>query len=246
MLGLSNLVLLFVAKALAAEQLAGDKARLNLEVLQRQVGTRSCMRLCMLVCVHARMQHACASMCSHARMCACLCGCVLMSVCVHARVCVLCVRACMCVHVCKRQAPCTNPTLPSTPVANHRPPFATPTPHPVPLRCPPQAKGLQAEYQRATSGASAGSGAAGASEEARLRGQVDALIREKGALQATVDGALAAKKSAEARVDAITAQSKVRAGCVRFWGAGGWCGVGVFAHGGGHLIQGTKLVNVWL
>jgi hypothetical protein len=35
-LGAANLMLLFLSRALAAEQLAGDEAKLNLEVLQRQ------------------------------------------------------------------------------------------------------------------------------------------------------------------------------------------------------------------
>ncbi|GBF87441.1 hypothetical protein Rsub_00152 [Raphidocelis subcapitata] len=104
-MGTSNLVLLFLCRALAAEQIAGDRAKLNLDVLQRQ------------------------------------------------------------------------------------------------------AKGLQAEYARAT-GAAASGAAPGGDEAARLRGRVDALIREKGALQETVDEALAAKKGALAQVEAISAQSK--------------------------------------
>lgn len=56
-LGVSNLVLMFLARALASEQLAADKAKLNLEVLQRQVRSRTpvfrhasgaCQRVCSL------------------------------------------------------------------------------------------------------------------------------------------------------------------------------------------------------
>ncbi|KIZ04873.1 hypothetical protein MNEG_3089 [Monoraphidium neglectum] len=107
-LGVSNLALLFLSRALAAEQLAADKAKLNLEVLQRQ------------------------------------------------------------------------------------------------------AKGLQAEYTRATSSKAAGGGGdgGGGDEAARLRGQVDALIREKAALQAAADEAAAARRGAQAQVEAMRDQSK--------------------------------------
>lgn len=72
-----------------------------------------------------------------------------------------------------------------------------------------QAKGLQAEYNRATSAAAGGGpGAAGDDEAARLKSRVDSLIREKDGLQAAAEAAEAAKRSAEAKVEAIQGQSK--------------------------------------
>ncbi|KAI8468588.1 MAG: hypothetical protein J3K34DRAFT_470679 [Monoraphidium minutum] len=76
-----------------------------------------------------------------------------------------------------------------------------------------QAKGFQAEYNRATAGpAAAGAGgaagAAGGGEAAQLRARLDALIREKGDLQGAAEEAAAARKSAVAQVDAIREQSK--------------------------------------
>jgi hypothetical protein len=108
--------------------------------------------------------------------------------------------------------------------AYHAPPRGPAAPLPS-LFPPPQAKGLQAEYARATSAAAAGGGdsGGGGDEAARLRANVDSLLREKGELQAAAEAAAAAKKSAEAKVDAITAQSKVggrrRGGATRRGGA---------------------------
>ncbi len=85
-------------------------------------------------------------------------------------------------------------------------PFAAPPPtHPF------QAKGLQAEYTRATSNA-ASTGTAGDSDDneaGRLRGRVDELMREKKTLETKAEEALAAKRTAQAQVAAISAQGKV-------------------------------------
>jgi hypothetical protein len=204
-MGTSNLVLLFLCKALALEQIAGDRAKLNLDVLQRQVGRRptaACGRACR--CCPVRVRARAPS------------------------------RACGCVHSCLRQP---RNHIPHPPVSRGCPrPAAKPprqstashAPRPRPARAPSQAKGLQAEYARAT-GAAASGASSGDDEAARLRGRVDALIREKGALQATVDEALAAKKLALAQVEAISVQSKVgggaalpgvsRGGVGALWGA---------------------------
>eukprot|EP00877_Chromochloris_zofingiensis_P014548 jgi/Chrzof1/9347/UNPLg00318.t1 len=67
-----------------------------------------------------------------------------------------------------------------------------------------QAKGLQAEYNRATSLKDSD----GAHKE--LQAKVDSLIRENNAFRDTVEKALQSKRSAEAQVEAIKTQSKVK------------------------------------
>jgi len=193
-LGASNLLLLFVSKALAAEQLVTDKAKLNLEVLQRQVSDH------VIWWLHGRWLHA---WWMHGRW-------------LHARW----LNHAWWLHAwCRERTCCTLHPPSRAPLAKHQP---TLTPHPNRTNKNKQAKGLQAEYARATTAAaaasttntgSAGAGAAnGGDEAARLRSQVDGLIREKNALQDIVEDALAAKKTAQAQVEAISAQSKVGQG----------------------------------
>jgi hypothetical protein len=171
-LGVSNLALLFLSRALAAEQLAADKAKLNLEVLQRQVGAGLPARAlpCSTLEMQARISPSAGAALS----------------------------------------PAAGGIIGGGPATGHfsfRVSFSA-----LPPRVSPrQAKGLQAEYTRATSSKAAGGGGdgGGGDEAARLRGQVDALIREKAALQAAADEAAAARRGAQAQVEAMRDQSKV-------------------------------------